>query len=379
MINTENRYNNVIYFILFAAEIFLIISIIYSLVSIFKDQTNKISIDAKNIEIEKSKLAIKAIFENNKSIITTYKDCEDELNAIQEKYCETNKRIDGLLCDFEVEDVREEIKIKTQKFVISEREKEYNDLKVSLINQYNRFLGNITNILKNNLEKYLASKGCNESIAIAIKQLAEPVLYKDINNENINVFTAFRDYRTYSSRKRNGTWEKSFSITKNSDFIMSIEKDYYIFNYMNKKYLDDGLYQNENTSFYENYNSGVTCTIYSCINGERKLYGYLACDSLLKEKNRRKVGDDVFDWNMANMMMFVAHIIAMYLEKFLRAWDEYYIKYNKFKGIDSSEIELGIEYNDNFKNDDIKPELEEGNFCMVMKKQFKKQGLMDDL
>ena len=71
-------------------------------------------------------------------------------------------------------------------------------------------------------------------------------------------------------------------------------------------------------------------------------------------------------------MMFVAHIIAMYLEKFLRAWDEYYIKYNKFKGIDSSEIELDIEYNDNFKNDDIKPELEEGNFCMVMKKTVQK-------
>ena len=87
--------------------------------------------------------------------------------------------------------------------------------------------------------------------------------------------------------------EKTFSIRKNSDFIFSIEKDYYIFNFVNKILSENGLYLNENTSFYENYNSGVTCTIYSCVNKERVLYGFLACDSLFDENTEKKCGKNI--------------------------------------------------------------------------------------
>lgn len=94
---------------------------------------------------------------------------------------------------------------------------------------------------------------------------------------------------------------------------------------MNKTYMDNGLYLNENQNFYENYNSGVTCTIYSCIGEERILYGFLACDSLLTPKSRALSGKAVYDYNVANMLMTTAHIIGLYLQDFLDVWNNYYI------------------------------------------------------
>lgn len=327
--------SQIVFSTIIAAEVFLIIAVIYSVISILKNYSSQIKTEELRGEIKKGKNANRKIFENYKSIITTYKDQIDKMNRIIDSFSKEYRIIDDHFNNFiEIIDPN-----KSNNFIqdtIKSREKEYEGLFRRLIDEYNRFMGNMTNILRSSIEEYLSIKGYHDGVSITIKQLKQPMLYKNIKNSNIELYTAFRDFRTYNSRKRTETWERVFHIHKNSDFISSIEKDYFIFNFMDKKYMEQGTYQNENTTYYEHYNSGVTCSIYSCVNGERMLFGYLACDSLFNEILKRRIGSDIYDWNVANIMMFSAQVIAMFLENFLDIWTTYIVQFNSKKSLDDN-------------------------------------------
>ena len=332
--DTKKTYQILI--ILLIAEFFLIFSVIYSISSMYKDKSSQVKIEDKRIELERIAEANRTIFENNKSIITTYKDSSDILEIKLHNYLCNNQRLNSLngQTDSGEKTIEEYNKLddtakkRISEYVRNERKKEYDAFRETLVYEYNRFLGNITNILRRNLEELLSTKKCQNSVSVTVKQLERPELFSLVGQNKTLVYTAFRDYRTYNRKKRIETWQKGFSIHKNSDFSNSVEKEYYIFNFLEKKHLEQGLYQNENASFYEDYNSGITCTIHSCINGERKLFGYLACDSLFDERIKKKCGKDIFDWNAANLMMYAAHVIAMYLEKFLNIWDSYCVDFD---------------------------------------------------
>ena len=327
--------SRIVFSTIIAAEVFLIIAVIYSVISILKNYSSQIKTEELRSEIKKGKNANRKIYENYKSIITTHKDHIDKMNRIIDSFSKEYRIIDDHFNSFfEIIDPN-----KSNDFIqdtIKSRKKEYEGLFHHLIDEYNIFMGNMTNILRSSIEEYLLTKGYHDGVSITIKQLKQPILYKELKNNNIELYTAFRDFRTYNSKKRTETWERVFHIHKNSDFISSIEKDYFIFNFMDKKYMEQGTYQNENTTYYEHYNSGVTCSIYSCINGERMLFGYLACDSLFNEKLKRKIGSDIYDWNIANIMMYSAQVIAMFLEKFLDIWSTYIVQFNSKESLDSN-------------------------------------------
>lgn len=316
-------------FLLVSAEIFLILSVIYTIISALNNYHNRISVDEKDAELMRCKSSNRTILENNKASITCYKDFHDRLNIfakqhkakIEEIYF--LRRIDNESRSYNQSN--QEISQYLEKVISEERE----SIKTELIELYNRFIINLINLTRDSIEEYISTKGCNVPVSIALKQLEEPTNYNKINDKEDKIYTAFRDSKTYRSKTRNETWQKSFCIRKNSDFLSSIEKDYYIFNYVNKTFLENGLYLNENNNFYEYYNSGVTCTIYSCIEKERILYGFLACDSLLDDKMQKKGGQNVYDYNVANMMMAAAHIIAIFLKEFLLVWDNYYVRYDQ--------------------------------------------------
>lgn len=345
IVNGENSDKRIlVFFTIFVAEIFLIISVIYSIISIIKDKSAQIKLGDKINEIERLQNANRIIYENNKSIITTYKDNTNILATKKDTYLDNNIRINelkGEMCSAEqqrkFDKLEEDAKERISLFVQEERRKEYLNFREVLIGEYNRFFGNITNILRRSVEEYLSAKNCPGNVSITVKQLETPISYSEIKNSKIPVFTAFRDYRTYYSKKRTETWKKRFSIDKNSGFSISIEKEYFIFNFIMKEDLEKGLYQNETVSFYEYYNSGVICTIHSCINGEKVLYGYLACDSLFDEKLKKKYGKNAYDWNVANLLMYAAHVIAMYLEEFLNIWNSYCVDFDKTSPIIAKE------------------------------------------
>lgn len=355
----------IIFFVLIVSEIFLVITTIYSVISLFRGIITKSSLDAKNDELSTFRRSRKTILENNKTIVTTYKDFSDMLKMLKKEYLESDRRLREFYnSSSSVENTEE-----TKKYIEEEREREHNRIKDVLISHYNRFLSTTTNLLRLNVKDYILTKGCDADVSIAIKQLYEPTLYTEINRNDVNIYTTFRDSKTYGSKKRNETWEKTFKISKNSDFVMSIEKDYYIFNFMDKNYLEDGLYQNENAAFYENYNSGVTCTMYSCVNGKRKLFGYLACDSLVTKSNKL-TNKNVYDWEVANIMMFAANIVAMFLENFLTIWDDIYVDFDDNledwakSEFGSSSTTKADEKEHNSNIDSIKKE--KYNFCKTM-------------
>ena len=274
-----------------------------------------------------------------------------------------------------------------KKYIEEQRMNENIRLSNALITEYNTFMGNMLNTLRRSVEEYLVCKGCNENVSVSFKQLEKPVSYKNIDEKHCYVYTAFRDFRTYSSRKRDDTWNRRYRISKNSDFINSMEKDYFIFNFMSKKSLEDGLYQNENSSFYEYYNSGVTCAAYSSIDGERKLFGYLSCDALFDNHIKSQLGEDIFDWNVANIVMHSAQIIAMYLDSFLAYWDWYYqnfdktvpfnkIEINKWSSADNKKIKyidgvcvVDTEVETGYNEAEDTFRLERRDFCYIIRKR----------
>jgi len=322
--NSERSANETfIIVLLIVAEAFLILSAIYSVVSIISNANNRLSVEAKEAELYIHKQAQKVIFENTKMLVTSYKDLDDRLTVLINNYSEELNKLNSLID-------KDSSNGNVAEYSAQAKSDIRDNLKSSLISHYNRFMIRTIDSLRDNIEEYLLTKGCKCSVSIAVKQLDRSINYVNIDSlkSKSNVYTAFRDSRTYCSKKRNETWEKCFSISKNSDFVNSIEKDYYIFNFMDKTFMDNQLYLNENQSFYETYNSGVTCTIHSCVNKERMLYGFLACDSLFNNKDLRKCGKDIYDYNVANMMMTTAHMIALYLRRFLEVWDKHYILFD---------------------------------------------------
>lgn len=377
----------IIYIVLGVSELFLIISVIFSLASIFKNKSEQIHLEEKNNEIDRLKHSDRVIYENQKSSITTYKDCIDALEHRVSTYLDNHKRLNDL--EKSKEKLTDNEGIITD-YIYKEREKEYDNFKLLLIDDYHRFLGNMCNTVRRSLEEYISTKGCKKGVSITIKQLEIPQNYNVLNDHKAKVYTAFRDFRTYYSKQRIETWGKAFTISKNSDFVISIEKDYYIFNFVDKKHLDTGLYQNENSNFYEHYNSGITCTIYSCMNKERKLFGYLACDSLFDKTDRKNIGTDIFDWEAANLMMHAAHIIAMYLQEFFSVWDRYCVFFRKseevtntdsdYKAVlkekkDSENNETDLDKKEKQKQEieEIEKIIDDNNFCSVISKAVEKR------
>lgn len=377
-----------IYIVLGISELFLIFSVIYSLISVFRNKSEQIQLEEKNNQIDKLEDAERIIFENQKSTITTYKDCIDALEYRVSNYLDNYNRLDQLekTIGNETRDDKKDI----IDYIKTERTKEFDNFKLLLIDEYHRFLGNITNIIRRSLEEYINAKGCKKGVSITVKQLEFPQNFKDLNDHKAKVYTAFRDYRTYFSKQRNETWGKAFTIAKNSDFVISIEKDYYIFNFVEKKHRDTGLYQNENSNFYEHYNSGITCTIYSCMDKQRKLFGYLACDSLFDKKDYKKIGNDIFDWKAANIMMHTSHVIAMYLQEFFKVWNSYCVYPLQSKWVEHIEYDCELllqetkakaknekdpETKEKLRNKvkEIEKIIQDNNFCSVISKAVEKR------
>ncbi len=326
---------------LIAAEIFFMCSVIYSLCAIIRDISRQELLEQAKIDLSKMQDANRKMIENNKSIITNYKDVDDTLNKIVADYQESITRIKTIR--EHTHGQNDEI---INEYIEKESLKEYENFRHSLIRLYNNFHINILNCLKSSLSSYSAARGYKCSIAIATKQLTDPIEYSKIDERAPNIYTAFRDSQTYNNKLRNETWTKKFSIYENSDFSHSIAKDYCIFNNISRK---SGMYRNENRAYYEYYNSGITYAIYSCIGGERKLYGFIACDSLLTDKEIEKNGAEMFDLNMANILSVGAHMIAVFLEKFLKVWEsnyspEYYEQNHK-KSLYSKNFCEAMKYN----------------------------------
>jgi len=75
-----------------------------------------------------------------------------------------------------------------------------------------------------------------------------------------NVYTAFRDNKTYKNPKRNEIAKTLFTIRDNTDFNHCLNGDTFIFNNKTSGSTD---YHNQNCNFDRYYNCGATAAIQS--------------------------------------------------------------------------------------------------------------------
>ena len=95
---TTTNESILIYIVLGVSELFLIFSVIYTLICIFKNKSEQIQLEEKNNQIERLEDAERIIFENQKSTITTYKDCIDSLERRLTTYLDNQNRLNNLEC-----------------------------------------------------------------------------------------------------------------------------------------------------------------------------------------------------------------------------------------------------------------------------------------
>ena len=269
-------------------------------------------VDALKEKLQINKKTIETININSEYIISSL------CNFLNRFFSMTDKALD------EIESIKtEEKEMREHNYTNSEINKkialltkEKNDyIWHSVIDDYNRFLGNITVKAKETIEAYLSSKGIKTNVALAIKLLITPTEMRQINkvqNQPI-VYTAFRDSKTWREKKRNEIAKNKYTINKNSDFIHCLNRDYFIFNNKNS---DSEDYTNENKNFDDYYNCGVTSLISSNKHDDRIVYGFLACDVL----NENSELEDIMDMNVANILKGISHVIATYFDNIDNNW-----------------------------------------------------------
>lgn len=122
--------------ILICAEVFLVLSVIYSTITMVKSYYDKETVDAKEIELAVCRESNATIFENYKRNITDYKDFKNRLHNIVEKHCKVLEQHESLNKLTIGTDAEEEV----LNHIAAVNKLDMTNLKDTLIEQYNRFM-----------------------------------------------------------------------------------------------------------------------------------------------------------------------------------------------------------------------------------------------
>lgn len=227
-------------------------------------------------------------------------------------------------CLSEIEKIRqEEITMKKHNYsdeeieekIVSLAKDKNKEISISLYDDYKRYLSNLLSKTQESIEQYLVTKGFECRVSLTIKQFLEPCGIRDYDISKPCIYTAFRDSRTWGRKIRNEVAQRMYTIGDNSDFSHCLLKGYYIFN---NKTRDSKDYSNENIEFDKYYNCGVTTLIFTTDgNQEKKIYGFLACDTL----NEKYKNCDIMDQEIAQILNTVAYMIAIYFDNIDFNWD----------------------------------------------------------
>ncbi len=188
------------------------------------------------------------------------------------------------------------------------------DYKHALFNVYNRYCRDTLDEIVKFQKACLLTRNIDIKISVTIKLFVKPYSPKEDNDENICIYTSFRDNETYTSRIRE-IGDKIYTIRRNSDFVQCLSEDSFIKNNINKS---EGNYINEDQSFLDYYNCTVVVPIrQKRIDNEYIYLGYLCCDCLNNNPNIK-----VFDTINANYLFATAQNIATFLETLNSNWKD---------------------------------------------------------
>lgn len=182
--------------------------------------------------------------------------------------------------------------------------------------RHRQFLGHVVDALQQCIESYLRGCGLEYQVSIAVKLFMFPTTDENLIAQSAerNIFTGFRDQRSWNSVRQRSIPAPVYSVAGNTDFSYSLRnRRAFIFN--NEKKSES--YENESSSFPVHYNCGATACISFPLPDEpdaRWCYGFIACDL----KNNDKT--EPIDGTIAHMMECSAHILGIYYDRLEDIW-----------------------------------------------------------
>lgn len=160
------------------------------------------------------------------------------------------------------------------------------------------------------MESYLRGVELEYQVAVAVKLFMFPSADEEMiaQSSERNIFTGFRDQRSWNSIRQRELPLQVYSVAGNTDFSYSLRnRRAFIFNSEKKS----ESYENESGSFPAHYNCGATACISCPLPDEPDMqwcYGFVACD--LKNSSE---GVEPIDET-------VAHILGIYYDRLEDMW-----------------------------------------------------------
>lgn len=205
-------------------------------------------------------------------------------------------------------------KINDKDVLKSEIIKAYEEFANGLFDLYKRYSSNLLNYIVEMFEAYLKLKGDNHVIASTIKLFDKPYFSREKNIDDIKVYTAFRDKKTYDSHERE-IGEEPYTISGNADFLRCLRKEQFIINNAKR---NSESYFNEHKDFDAYYNCAVVVALrVKLADNTYKFLGYLCCDCL----NNDEISE-VFDKESAQLLFSMAQIYSTFLETLESNWSD---------------------------------------------------------
>lgn len=317
----ESVNDKIMYLIIVLDTLILVLCGMYLMINFYR---NKNEINEYNILSRENDKTITRLQTEKDTLISTSENINSNLGYIIGLL---NKSICRLIamsseCLEQLESIQSsENKMRSHNYTEEEIDEELSRLVVEknkifskrFIDEYNIFLVDIMNHVKEIIEEYLKGIGLDLRVSVTLKQLIKPHPIEGLHDTEKNVYTAFRDNKTWREKVRSIREGRLYTIKKNIDFSFCLDHNYYIFN---NKTTDDKDYENENKMFLEHYNSGVTTLLSFESNGIQNVYGFLACDVL--NPNSENV---VMDNYIGNIMMGAADIISLYFSNLDEWWN----------------------------------------------------------
>lgn len=243
----------------------------------------------RNEEVQK---IVSSISSNFKNLCKTHNEFLAKIPSIIDK-------------SLSILDVMERGKVEDDNLIRGEIVRAQKEFRGTIYSEYKRYTRNFLDAVVGIQQAQLDLKGIKKEVSVTVKLFDTPYYPNSSRRENIVVYTAFRDKRTYDIGDRE-VGEKVFCIDENSDFTYCLRRDYFIMNNLQR---DSSNYSNENKEFFTHYNCTVVVPIRAKVHNQPyRYFGYLCCDCL------NESDDEVFDKKSAQFLFSMAQIYATYLD-----------------------------------------------------------------